>query len=55
MQDYLLPTVDVGIFPSGTETRVNLYPNNSVIDVNLYAIGEMNPEDFFPNPNLKKK
>lgn len=55
MQDYLLPTVDVGIFPSGTETRVNLYPDNSVIDVNLYAIGDLNPEDFFPNPNLKKK
>lgn len=55
MLDYLLPTIDVGIFPSGSEAKVNLYPDGSVIDVNMYAIGELNPEDFFPNPHLKKK
>lgn len=55
MQDFLLPVINVGIFPSGSETKVSLYPNDSVIDVHMYAIGDLNPEDFFPNPNLKKK
>lgn len=55
MQDFLLPVINVGISPSGSETSVGLYPSDSVIDVHMYAIGELNPEDFFPNPNLKKK
>lgn len=55
MQDFFLRTINVGIFPSGSEVEVNLYPDDNVIDVNVYAIGELNPEDFFPNPHLKKK
>ena len=55
MLDFLLPTVNVGVFPSGKETTVGIYPHDEIINVNMYAIGDMLPEDFFPNPHLKKK
>ena len=53
--DFLLPVVNVGIYPSGSETKVSMYPTQEEIQVNMYSIGTMNPEDFFPNPNIKKK
>lgn len=53
--DFLLPSVNVGLFPNNTVTKVGLYPKQEEIQVNMYSIGEMNPEDFFPNPAIKKK
>lgn len=53
--DFLLPIVNVGLHPNGEETKVSIYPNGEDIHVSIYNIGEMNPSDFFPNPNVKKK
>lgn len=55
MLDFALPTINVGIFPDESSvTHVGFFPNNEPINVKLYSIGDMEPEDFFPAP-IKKK
>lgn len=56
MLDILLPVVNVGLFPNDDVTRVSLYPSQEPISVGaIYSIGDMNPEDYFPNTAIKKK
>ena len=53
--DILLPSINVGLFPDTGETVVGMYPSQEPIKVNMYSIGDMEPTDFFPNPDIKKK
>ena len=54
--DILLPVVNVGIYPNDGVTHVSLYPSQEPISVGaIYSIGDMNPEDYFPNTAIKKK
>lgn len=54
--DILLPVVNVGIYPNDDVTHVSLYPSHELISVNsIYNIGDMNPEEYFPNAVIKKK
>lgn len=54
--DILLPVVNVGIYPNDDVTHVSLFPSQEPISVGtIYSIGDMNPEDYFPNAAIKKK
>ena len=54
--DILLPVVNVGLYPNDDLTHVTIYPSQEPISVgSIYNIGDMNPEDYFPNAALKKK
>ena len=56
MLDILLPVVNVGLFPNDDVTHVSLFPSQEPISVGaIYSIGDMNPEDYFPNTAIKKK
>lgn len=54
--DILLPVVNVGLYPNDDVTHVSLFPSQEPITVGaIYSIGDMNPEDYFPNTAIKKK
>lgn len=54
--DTLLPVVNVGLYPNNDVTHVSIYPSQKPITVDaIYSIGNMNPEDYFPNTAIKKK
>lgn len=54
--DILLPVVNVGLFPNDDITRVTIFPSQEPIVVSaIYNIGDMNPEEYFPNTPIKKK
>lgn len=54
--DTLFPVVNVGIYPNNDVTHVSIYPLQEPITVGaIYSIGNMNPEDYFPNTAIKKK
>lgn len=54
--DILLPVVNVGLYPNNDLTHVTIYPSQEPISVGtIYNIGDLNPEDYFPNATIKKK
>lgn len=55
MHNLLIPVVNIGMFPDSGEINLELYPKDVEIKLNIYAIGDLNPNDYFPNPDLKKK
>lgn len=54
--DILLPVVNVGLFPNDDVTHVTIFPSQEPIVIGaIYNIGDMNPEEYFPSPPIKKK